>query len=102
MLVLDEPTNHLDLQMRQALTLALQGFQGAVVLVSHDRELIANVCDELYLVHDGRIDEFAGDISDYGKWLAEKRKQENAQDKNSNKQAKDKKAQMTLVSRGAG
>lgn len=98
-LVLDEPTNHLDLQMRQALTLALQGFQGAVVLVSHDRELIANVCDELYLVHDGRIDEFAGDISDYGKWLAEKRKQENAQDKNSNKQAKDKKAQMTLVSR---
>jgi ATP-binding cassette subfamily F protein 3 len=98
-LVLDEPTNHLDLQMRQALTLALQGFQGAVVLVSHDRELIANVCDELYLVHDGRIDEFAGDISDYGKWLAEKRKQENAQDKNSNKQAKDKQAQMTLVSR---
>ncbi|MCG3881676.1 ATP-binding cassette domain-containing protein [Psychrobacter sp. Ps3] len=98
-LVLDEPTNHLDLQMRQALTLALQGFQGAVVLVSHDRELIANVCDELYLVHDGRIDEFAGDISDYGKWLAEKRKQENAQDKNSNKQAKDKQAQMMLVSR---
>lgn len=74
-LVLDEPTNHLDLQMRQALTMALQGFAGAVVLVSHDRELIANVCDELFLVHDGRVDEFDGDIHDYGKWITEKRKQ---------------------------
>ncbi len=98
-LVLDEPTNHLDLQMRQALTLALQGFQGAVVLVSHDRELIANVCDELYLVHDGQIDEFKGDISDYGKWLAEKRKQENSQDKNSDKKAKSKKEAKQFVSR---
>ncbi|MES1966014.1 ATP-binding cassette domain-containing protein [Psychrobacter sp. AH5] len=98
-LVLDEPTNHLDLQMRQALTLALQGFKGAVVLVSHDRELIANVCDELYLVHDGQIDEFKGDISDYGKWLAEKRKQENSQDKNSDKKAKSKKEAKQFVSR---
>jgi ATP-binding cassette subfamily F protein 3 len=100
-LVLDEPTNHLDLQMRQALTIALQGFQGAVVLVSHDRELIANVCDELYLVHDGRIDEFDGDISDYGKWLAEKRKQENSQDKSSSKK-KSKKESKKLVSRETG
>lgn len=97
-LVLDEPTNHLDLQMRQALTIALQGFEGAVVLVSHDRELIANVCDELYLVHDGIIDEFDGDISDYGKWLAEKRKQENAQDKNPGKK-KSKKESKKFVSR---
>ncbi len=97
-LVLDEPTNHLDLQMRQALTIALQGFQGAVVLVSHDRELIANVCDELFLVHDGQIDEFEGDISDYGKWLAEKRKQENAQDKNTGKK-KNKKDSKKFVSR---
>ena len=100
-LVLDEPTNHLDLQMRQALTIALQGFKGAVVLVSHDRELIANVCDELYLVHDGRIDEFDGDISDYGKWLAEKRKQENASDKSSSKK-KSKKESKKLVSRETG
>ena len=97
-LVLDEPTNHLDLQMRQALTIALQGFQGAVVLVSHDRELIANVCDELFLVHDGQIDEFEGDISDYGKWLAEKRKQENAQDKTASKK-KNKKDSKKFVSR---
>ncbi len=97
-LVLDEPTNHLDLQMRQALTIALQGFKGAVVLVSHDRELIANVCDELYLVHDGKIDEFDGDISDYGKWLAEKRKQENASDKSTSKK-KSKKESKKFVSR---
>ena len=97
-LVLDEPTNHLDLQMRQALTIALQGFKGAVVLVSHDRELIANVCDELYLVHDGIIEEFDGDIGDYGKWLAEKRKQENAADKNTGKK-KSKKESKKFVSR---
>lgn len=97
-LVLDEPTNHLDLQMRQALTLALQGFEGAVVLVSHDRELIANVCDELYLVHDGKIDEFDGDISDYGKWLSDKRKQENAPEKNTGKK-KSKKESKKFVSR---
>ena len=77
-LVLDEPTNHLDLQMRQALTMALQGFAGAVVLVSHDRELIANVCDELYLVHAGELIEFSGDVSDYGKWLSEQRKNTSA------------------------
>ena len=97
-LVLDEPTNHLDLQMRQALTIALQGFEGAVVLVSHDRELIANVCDELFLVHDGIIEEFDGDISDYGKWLAEKRKQENTPDK-SNSKKKSKKESKKFVSR---
>lgn len=97
-LVLDEPTNHLDLQMRQALTIALQGFQGAVVLVSHDRELIANVCDELFLVHDGQIEEFDGDIGDYGKWLAEKRKQDNSSDKSTSKK-KNKKANKKFVSR---
>ncbi|MDO5768263.1 MAG: ATP-binding cassette domain-containing protein [Psychrobacter sp.] len=86
-LVLDEPTNHLDLQMRQALTMALQGFAGAVVLVSHDRELIANVCDELYLVHDGRVDEFDGDIHDYGKWITEKRKQSQSLSQEASKKA---------------
>ena len=100
-LVLDEPTNHLDLQMRQALTIALQGFEGAVVLVSHDRELIANVCDELFLVHDGQIDEFDGDISDYGKWLSDKRKEANSSDKNSNKKGKNKKDKKKSVDKSA-
>ena len=98
-LVLDEPTNHLDLQMRQALTMALQGFEGAVVLVSHDRELIANVCDELFLVHDGQIDEFDGDISDYGKWLSDKRKEANSSDKGSDKKGKNKKSKKTFVNK---
>lgn len=75
-LVLDEPTNHLDLQMRQALTLALQNFAGAVILVSHDREMIANVCDSLYLVHDEQCTVFDDDISAYSRWLAETRKQQ--------------------------
>lgn len=73
-LVLDEPTNHLDLQMRQALILALQDFAGAVILVSHDRQMIANVCDELYLVHDGQCQLFDDDIVAYSQWLIQARK----------------------------
>lgn len=75
-LVLDEPTNHLDLEMRQALSLALQQFEGAVILVSHDREMIATVCDTLYLVHDGRCELFDHDIVYYSQWLSEVRKQQ--------------------------
>ncbi len=74
-LILDEPTNHLDLDMRHALTMALQDFQGAVVLVSHERQLIASVCDELLLVHDGRMTEFEGDLQDYANWLRQARTQ---------------------------
>lgn len=73
-LVLDEPTNHLDLQMRQALSVALQNFAGAVILVSHDREMTALVCDELYLVHNGRCLPFDGDITAYSDWLASTKK----------------------------
>lgn len=90
-LVLDEPTNHLDLEMRQALSLALQNFVGAVILVSHDRELIANVCDELYLVHDGQCDIFDKDIADYSQWLNETRKQQQKQLTAEKKQANENK-----------
>lgn len=72
-LVLDEPTNHLDLQMRNALMLALQEFEGALILVSHDRDLILSVCDELILVADGRAEEFLGDMSDYAEHLRQSR-----------------------------
>lgn len=75
-LILDEPTNHLDLDMRHALTMALQDFEGAVVLVSHERQLIATVCDELLLVHGGCCTEFEGDLQDYAKWLREARQQQ--------------------------
>jgi ATP-binding cassette subfamily F protein 3 len=79
-LILDEPTNHLDLDMRHALTMALQDFEGAVVLVSHERQLIASVCDDLLLVHAGKCTEFEGDLQDYAKWLREARQQQiNAQ-----------------------
>ena len=70
LLLLDEPTNHLDLDMRQALELALQDFNGAVVLVSHDRHLVGATCDQLIRVCDGAVGEFDGDLDDYARWLS--------------------------------
>jgi len=69
LLLLDEPTNHLDLEMRHALTMALQGYQGALVVISHDRHLLRNTVDEFYLVAEGAVREFDGDLNDYQKWL---------------------------------
>jgi ATP-binding cassette subfamily F protein 3 len=69
LMLLDEPTNHLDLEMRQALTVALQEYDGAVVLVSHDRHLLRTVADEFLIVHAGRAQPFDGDLEDYAKWL---------------------------------
>jgi ATP-binding cassette subfamily F protein 3 len=71
LLLLDEPTNHLDLEMRQALAVALQDYEGAVVLVSHDRHLLRTVADEFIVVHQGRATPFDGDLEDYAKWLDE-------------------------------
>ena len=69
LLLLDEPTNHLDLDMRHALELALQEYAGAMVLVSHDRHLVASTCDTLWRIADGRCELFDGDLDDYAKWL---------------------------------
>ncbi|SHI26150.1 ATP-binding cassette domain-containing protein [Ferrimonas marina] len=69
LLLLDEPTNHLDLEMRHALTLALQGFDGAMVVVSHDRHLLRATCSEFYLVDQGQVAPFTGDLEDYHQWL---------------------------------
>ncbi|MDP0233092.1 ABC transporter ATP-binding protein [Glaesserella parasuis] len=71
LLLLDEPTNHLDLDMRQALTEALTQYEGSLVIVSHDRHLLRSTVDEFYLVHDGKVEEFNGDLEDYQKWLNE-------------------------------
>ncbi len=71
LLLLDEPTNHLDLDMRDALTLALQEYQGAVVVVSHDRYLLRTLADRLVLVADGRVTPFEGDLDDYRVWLSQ-------------------------------
>ena len=69
LLLLDEPTNHLDLQMRHALSVALQGFAGAMVIVSHDRHLLKTVTDELIIVHDHKAEEFDGDLDDYAAFI---------------------------------
>ena len=68
-LLLDEPTNHLDLEMREALAEALSDFDGAIVMVSHDRHLIGLVCDTFWRVADGVVEPFAGDLDEYAAWL---------------------------------
>jgi ATP-binding cassette subfamily F protein 3 len=65
LLLLDEPTNHLDMEMRQALTMALQSFGGAILLISHDRHLLANNVDQFLLIDDGALSEYDGDLNDY-------------------------------------
>lgn len=71
LLLLDEPTNHLDLEMRQALSVALIEYSGALVVISHDRHLLRSVCDELLIVHDGIVDRFDRSLDDYPAWLKE-------------------------------
>jgi ATP-binding cassette subfamily F protein 3 len=73
LLLLDEPTNHLDLEMRLALTMALQEFSGAVVVVSHDRHLLKSTTDEFLLVAEGQVQPFDGDLEDYARWLVDYR-----------------------------
>ncbi|MFM7506580.1 MAG: ATP-binding cassette domain-containing protein, partial [Rubrivivax sp.] len=69
LLLLDEPTNHLDLTTREALSIALNEFESTVMLVSHDRALLREVCDEFWLVAGGRVQPFDGDLDDYQRWL---------------------------------
>ncbi len=69
LLLLDEPTNHLDLNTREALSIALNEFEGSVMLVSHDRSLLREVCDEFWLITSGGVLPFDGDLDDYQKWL---------------------------------
>ncbi|GGJ96313.1 ATP-binding cassette domain-containing protein [Pseudomonas matsuisoli] len=73
LLLLDEPTNHLDLEMRLALTMALQDFEGAVLVVSHDRHLLKSTTDQFFLVAEGRVQPFDGDLEDYARWLLDHR-----------------------------
>jgi ATP-binding cassette subfamily F protein 3 len=76
LLLLDEPTNHLDLATREALSLALNEFEGTVMLVSHDRALLREVCDEFWLVSAGGVKEFDGDLDDYQRWLLDTAKEQ--------------------------
>ncbi|OUD12325.1 ATP-binding cassette domain-containing protein [Thioflexithrix psekupsensis] len=79
LLLLDEPTNHLDLEMRHALTLALQNFQGALVVVSHDRHLLRTTTDQLWLIAQNAVKPFEGDLEDYKQWLLAHRAAERAE-----------------------
>ncbi|MBV8122943.1 MAG: ATP-binding cassette domain-containing protein [Pelomonas sp.] len=75
LLLLDEPTNHLDLNTREALSMALNEFEGTVMLVSHDRALLREVCDEFWLVAKGQVGPFDGDLDDYQQWLLDTAKE---------------------------
>ena len=92
LLLLDEPTNHLDLEMRHALTLALQQFGGAMLIVSHDRALLRASCDRFLLADDGRVRVFDGDLDDYREWLSQRRSEsaaaERCPDRAADKQAR--------------
>jgi ATP-binding cassette subfamily F protein 3 len=81
LLLMDEPTNHLDLEMCHSLTVGLQEFSGALILVSHDRHLLSNTVDQFLLVKDGKLDIFEGDLNDYEKLLLESSKSDNASSK---------------------
>lgn len=87
LLLLDEPTNHLDLEMRHALTMALQDYQGGMVLVSHDRSLLRATCDRFLLVADGKVQEFDGDLEDYRNWLNEQRLRDKAEEEKTRPEA---------------
>ena len=75
LLLLDEPTNHLDLDMREALSLALSTYKGALILVSHDRHLLDAISDKLWLIDDGNVSEFNGDLNDYQEFLNKKNRE---------------------------
>ncbi len=83
LLLLDEPTNHLDLETREALALALQEFEGAVIVVSHDRQLLGTVVDQFWLVSHGNVSAYDQDLESYADWLLKERKKESAKEPDS-------------------
>ena len=97
LLLMDEPTNHLDMDMRQALTVALQDFSGAIVLISHDRHLLANTVDEFLIINKGKIERFNGDLLDYRKMILQGPYKESSTNKEDNEdKVKDRKDQKKI------
>ncbi|KTD23558.1 fused transporter subunits of ABC superfamily: ATP-binding components [Legionella lansingensis] len=90
LLLLDEPTNHLDLGMRAAIEIALQSYEGAMILISHDRHLLRTTVDDFYLVYDQQVQAFKGDLNDYHQWLQnkEQKKETSAPDTNQYREKK--------------
>jgi len=103
LLLLDEPTNHFDIEMRHALGMALQDYEGAMVIVSHDRHMLRSVCDDFLLVTDGQVVEFDGDLDDYRTWLNDRRNtnglDDNQESNNSSNQSKKLKRQQEAEKR---
>jgi ATP-binding cassette subfamily F protein 3 len=89
LLLMDEPTNHLDLEMREALTIALQETEAGMVLVSHDRHLLRATCDELWLVANGKVTPFDGDLDDYAEWLNKSRAEEKSAERGKGQQRRE-------------
>lgn len=92
LLLLDEPTNHLDLDMRAALELALQSYEGALILISHDRHLLRNAADDFYLVYQQQVQPFKGDLDAYHNWLLNKDSNSKKDQNNSNTQYRERKS----------
>src|SRR5690606_2171033 len=84
LLLLDEPSNHLDVDTREALATALAEFAGSVLLVSHDRHLLRTTVDSFWIVADGRVQEFDGDLEDYRDWLAARSAQARSEARSNN------------------
>jgi len=95
-LILDEPTNHLDMETREALTMALSSFAGAVLLVSHDRHLLRATCDDLWLVHQGEMTEYHESLDDYVAFVLQQKRQKNADAGSAEAKAPNKKEQRRL------
>jgi len=101
LLLLDEPTNHLDLEMCHSLEVGLQGFTGALILVSHDRHLLSNTVDQFLLVRNGKLEVFDGDLNDYEKLLLEQSKADNKAGKKPDNQAENKLSKKELRQQAA-
>jgi ATP-binding cassette subfamily F protein 3 len=99
LLVLDEPTNHLDLEMRHAMEMALQVFEGALVLVSHDRHMLRNTAEELLLVHDGQVEEYREDLEGYERWILSNYRQAEKRDASVSDTSRKEKRQQSAAQR---
>lgn len=93
---MDEPTNHLDIEMREALAMALQTFEGAILIVSHDRHLLKSTVDEYWLVDNGKVASFDGDLEDYHQYTQNKEKQQESADTEVKQPSIDRKEQKRL------
>ena len=93
LLLLDEPTNHLDIEMREALTEALQDYDGALVVVAHDRHLLRATADELWIVAEGRVTPFDGDLDDYAQWVLSRQRRAHPETRDAIRPAEERRAQ---------